>query len=200
MAATAGAVAPPLVPTSSSVCPRRVNSLSVRNLSRLRSGCLAIERQGFIPSGTSPQSPARRYIRGEGAERHVRGNRRRAQTLVHLRDLRALDRRERQLPQGRQDVLADRRADRLEGLRLTPHRGVFREIPPGELGYRRPAGGLLRLERRLIARLDPGDDHGRPLARLLGMDYPVPADRHAPGSLGTSCLGDVDLRLPWDRP
>ena len=91
-------------------------------------------------------------------------------------------------------LLVDRRAGRLLCLRLAPHRGVFLEIPPGEIGHRWPAGGLLRLERRFIARLDPGDDLGRPLARLLGMDHPVPADGHAPGSLRPTRLGDVDLR------
>ena len=185
MAATAGAVAPPLVPTSSSACPRRVNSLSVRNLSRLRSGYLAIERQGFMPSGTSPHSPARRYIRERVRSAMFAANRRRAQPLVHLRDLRALDRRERQLAQGGQDVLADRGAGRLEGFRLAAHCGVFREIPPGEFGHRRPAGGLLRLERCLIARLDPGDESWPPSG--------APA-RHGPPRTGRPPRASV----PWD--
>ena len=67
---------------------------------------------------------------------------------MHLRHLRALDLCERLLAQDRQDVFVHRRFDRLQGIRLATHCGVFLEIPPGEIGHRWPAGGIQLLQHR----------------------------------------------------
>ena len=52
----------PLLETSFSTCPRRVNSASVRNRSRLRLGFIGMDRHGSQSSGARSQPLARAYM------------------------------------------------------------------------------------------------------------------------------------------
>ena len=58
----AGRYAAALAQTSSSTCPSRVNSVSVRNRARLRLGFIGMDRHGWRSSGAMPQSLARAYM------------------------------------------------------------------------------------------------------------------------------------------
>ena len=98
-------------------------------------------------------------------------------------------------------MAVDDAAGRPLRLRLAADSDMLLEIAVGQVGHRR-AACVLRRERkgnRVLPGLDPRDDERGPLARLLGAEHRVAADRYPPWlvrpvrSVRTARLGDEDL-------
>ena len=108
---------------------------------------------------------------------------------------------DRQFAERRHDVAVDDAAGRPLRLRLAADSDMLLEIAVGQVGHRR-AACVLRRERkgnRVLPGLDPRDDERGPLARLLGAEHRVAADRYPPRlvrlvrPVRTARLGDEDL-------
>ena len=141
-----------------------------------------------------PQALFRGHVEdpGEEVNRPVRGVGGLAEPEVERRHLLAGDRRHQGLAERGHEVPVDGGPVEHFGPRLAAHRDVLLEVPRGKLRHR-DLGGHRRRRRRLLPRLDAGDDRGRPATRLSGRDRPVAPDRDPPGPPLPPALDHVDL-------
>ena len=117
------------------------------------------------------------------------------QLLLQLDDVAALGRCERDLADGRQDVVTEHAADSHLRLRLEPDLDMLFQILQREVGHGRSAvePGGERQGHRFLARLDARNDESGPLSGPVGMEHVMPADRHPLRPVRSPRLGDVDL-------
>ena len=182
--------------------PRRVNSVSVRNRSRFRLGFIGMNSQGSSQSSgamSQPLASAYMWLRVSTVMFAIAGvsHRLSCSAMTCRRSTAAIG----SLPSaGTMWRLTTLRAVRcVFGLQRTAT--LLFEIAVGQVGHRR-AACVLRRERkgnRVLPGLDPRDDECGPLARLLGAEHRVAADRYPPRlvrlvrPVRTARLGDEDL-------
>ena len=195
-AVTADVDTPPPFSTSSNICPKRVNSPSVRNRSRLRTGYLTTwSGRGCIPQEPDP-SPRPACTSETGWISHC---------SLRQGSCSGVDEAPRPVCAPPLSGAALPRAGTM--WRFTTVRvdctvlGLHR-ISTCSSRYRLASSltvgppdrpGQHGLGHRLLARLDPGDDQGRPLPRLLRAEHAVTAHRDPLRPPGPPGLGDIHL-------